>query len=65
MVGIIYMVMYMMERNQYEMIALYDKESHMYNVGCMVPYMGFTPKTLEGIVESYTKYKERIGENMK
>jgi len=55
----------MMERNQYEMIALYDKESHMYNVGCMVPYMGFTPKTLEGIVESYTKYKERIGENMK
>ena len=26
----------MMERVKYEMKALYDKECHMYNVGCMI-----------------------------
>ena len=45
----------MMERNQFEMTALYDKKSNMYNIGCMLTYMNYTPKTLEQIVESYNK----------
>ena len=40
----------MMKRVQYEMKALYDKDSHMYNVGCMVDYMDYTPRTLEDIL---------------
>lgn len=40
----------MMKRVQYEMKALYEKDSHMYNVGCMVDYMGYTPRTLEDIL---------------
>lgn len=46
----------MIERLRYEMVALYDMPCNMYNVGCMVPYMDYTPKTLSQIVESYTKY---------
>ena len=40
----------MMQRVKYEMEALYDKPCNMFNVGCMVPYMGFTPQTLEEII---------------
>lgn len=40
----------MMERNKYEMESLYDKPCKMYNVGCMIPYMDYTPRTLEEIV---------------
>ena len=47
----------MIQRFQYEMTALYDKKSNMYNVGCMVPYMNFTPRTLEEIV-SYNNKNE-------
>ena len=42
----------MMERVKFEMAALYDKECHMYNVGCMIPYMEFRPKTLEEIISA-------------
>lgn len=41
----------MMKRVKYEMEALYDKPCNMYNVGCMVPYMEFKPRTLEEIIE--------------
>ena len=41
-----------MERVKFEMAALYDKECHMYNVGCMIPYMEFRPKTLEEIISA-------------
>lgn len=54
----------MMERNRYENIALYDKPCNMYNVGCMVPYMQFTPQTLDEIVREYEVYKT-IGESYK
>ena len=40
----------MMERVKYEMSALYDQECRMYNVGVMIPYMDFRPKTLEEII---------------
>lgn len=39
-----------MKQVQYEMRALYEKPSRMYNVGCMIPGMDFTPKTLEQII---------------
>lgn len=45
----------MMERNRYEMTELYNKTCKMYNVGCMMPYMNFEPKTLTEIEESYNK----------
>ena len=41
---------HMMERVKYEMKALYDKECYMCNVGCMLSYMNYTPRTLEEIV---------------
>ena len=42
----------MMERVKYEMVALYDKPCNMFNVGCMIPYMDFTPRTLEEIIKA-------------
>lgn len=39
----------MMKQVQYEMRNLYGKDSRMYNVGCMVPGMDYTPRTLEEI----------------
>ncbi len=42
----------MMKRNKYEMEALYDKPCKMYNVGCMIPYMDYTPRTLEEILKT-------------
>lgn len=47
----------MMERVQYEMTALYDKQCHMYNVGCMMPYMDYTPRTLMEVVNGWMKYQ--------
>lgn len=46
----------MMERVKYEMKELYDKECNMYNVGCMMPYMKYIPKTLEEIIEAERMY---------
>lgn len=40
----------MMKRVKYEMKELYDKPCEMYNVGAMIPYMNYTPRTLEEIV---------------
>ena len=45
----------MMERLQYEMKSLYDKQGNMYNVGCMTTYMNYTPRTLEEIIKLYDK----------
>lgn len=40
----------MMLQTKWQMTALYDKTCEMYNVGAMLSYMDFTPKTLEEIV---------------
>ena len=39
----------MIQHFRYEMGALYDKPCHMYNVGAMMKYMDYTPRTLEEI----------------
>ena len=35
---------------------LYLKPCRMYNVGCMMPWMGYTPRTLEEIEAGYKKF---------
>lgn len=47
----------MMERVKYEMEALYDKKCLMYNIGAMMPYIRYTPKTLEQITDGCNKTK--------
>ena len=39
-----------MKQVQYEMQELYNTKSRMYNVGCMIPAMNYTPRTIEEIV---------------
>ena len=40
----------MMERIKYEMKELYNRPCNMYNAGAMMPYMNYTPRTLEEII---------------
>lgn len=40
-----------MQHVKLEMEQLYDKPCNMYNVGCMMPYMDYTPRTLEEIIK--------------
>lgn len=40
----------MMNHIKQEMSELYSMTCHMYNVGCMLPYMNYTPRTLEEIL---------------
>ena len=44
----------MMEHNKFLMRDLYEKQCNMYNVGCMMPWMDYTPRTLDEIIERYT-----------
>lgn len=52
----------MMEHDRYLMEQLYTKPCEMYNVGCMLPYMNYTPRTLDQIIEGYNAYKKFITE---
>lgn len=45
----------MMERVKYEMVELYDKPCNMFNVGCMMDYMNYTPRTLSEIISYNNK----------
>lgn len=47
----------MMENTKYQMEELYDKPCNMYNVGAMLPYMGYMPKTLDQIILGYIMWK--------
>lgn len=47
-----------MQRVKYEIETLYEKKCNMFNVGCMMPYMDYTPQTLEDILYEYEKWKE-------
>ncbi len=40
----------MMEHDKYLMQELYGHKCQMYNVGAMLPYMDYTPRTLEQII---------------
>lgn len=42
----------MMERVKYEMEELYDKPCNMWNVGVMMDYMNYMPRTLEEIIQA-------------
>lgn len=42
----------MMRELKYQMTDLYERPCKMYNVGCMIPKMHFTPRTLEYIIET-------------
>ena len=48
----------MVKKVQKEMIENYGKPCRMYNVGCMMPYMDYTPRTLCEILEA-CEYGER------
>lgn len=48
----------MMEKNKDLMVNLYDRQCEMYNVGAMMPWMDYTPRTLDEIIEGYNFYKE-------
>ncbi len=39
-----------MESIKRDMTTLYDKQCQMYNCGCMLPYMNYTPRTLDEII---------------
>lgn len=41
----------MMEHDKFLMQELYGKQCEMFNVGCMMPYMNYTPKTLDEIIQ--------------
>jgi len=43
----------MCEHFKYEMETLYEKPCRMYNVGCMMPEISYTPRTLEQILRAH------------
>lgn len=47
----------MMEHDQYLMRELYGRQSNMINVGAMMPYINYTPKTYAQIVAGYDEWK--------
>ena len=42
----------MMEHNKYLMEELYSKQCNMFNVGAMMPYINYTPRTLDEILNA-------------
>ena len=52
----------MMKQVQFQMQALYDKKSRMYNVGCMVPGMDYTPRPLDEILDLFAAKDEAVPE---
>lgn len=51
----------MMEKDKDLMITLYGKKCQMFNVGCMMPWMNYTPKTLADIMSGYNLYQIQSG----
>ena len=51
----------MMENLKFQMTELYDKPCNMYNVGAMLPYMAYRPRTLQEII-ALEKLETRIKE---
>ena len=42
------------------MTELYDKQCNMYNIGAMLPYINFTPRTLEEIITANTEDNKKV-----
>lgn len=52
----------MVQHFQEEMRALYLKNSKMYNVGCMIDYMNYTPRTLDEILAANSNEEKMYNE---
>lgn len=52
----------MMQHDRYLMESLYDKSCKMYNVGAMLPYMDYTPRTKDEILAEGEKYYKAYAE---
>lgn len=50
----------MMEQIRFEIENIQGNLCNMYNVGCMMPYMDYAPRTLEEIVEGYNRIRQDI-----
>lgn len=50
----------MMEHNKYLMEELYTVPCNMFNVGAMIPYMQYTPRTLDDIITLSKKDKDLV-----
>lgn len=48
----------LMENVRDVMVDTHKKPCNMINVGCMMPYMEYTPKTFNDIIESYQSLKD-------
>lgn len=48
----------LMEQVKKEMNTFYDTPCEMYNVGCMLPYMDYTPRTLDEIILNSKKVSD-------
>ena len=48
----------MMERDKKLLEDLYLKPHHMYNVGAMMPWMDYTPRTLDEILAGYMEWHQ-------
>lgn len=52
----------MMMHDKYLMEELYTKQCKMYNVGAMLPYINYTPRTLDSIVyDGELYYRNQLG----
>lgn len=51
----------MMEHDQFLMRELYGERSMMVNVGAMMPWMDYTPRTAKDIIEDYTEWETNKG----
>lgn len=49
----------MAQYNKFLMQELYDKDCFMYNVGAMLPYMNYTPRTLDEIIAANSNEKTK------
>ena len=47
----------MTEHIRSQIVDLYEKPCRMFNVGAMMPWMDYTPRTYDEIVEGYEKFK--------
>lgn len=50
----------MMEKTKFEMSELYSKPCRMFNVGCMMKYMNYTPRTLGEILEACENGEKQV-----
>lgn len=50
----------MMEHQRFLMEELYDRQCDMINVGAMMPWIDYTPRTLDEIINGYGVYRKEL-----